>query len=110
MLELVDGFRRVAAEIFDGVLVAQPVGPLDRVVHVPAPIVLAHIAERGGDAALRRDGVGAGGEDLGDAGGAESRLARAEHGAQACAARADHHDVKGVIDEGIGAAVEIWCG
>ena len=57
MLELVDRGRRLAAEIFDGVLVAEPVRPLDGVVHVPAPVVLAHVAERGGDAALRRDGV-----------------------------------------------------
>ena len=74
MLELVDGLRRVAAEIFDGVLVAEPVGPLHRVVHVPAPVVRAHIAERRGDAALRRDGVRAGGEHLGDAGGAQVPL------------------------------------
>ena len=57
VLELVDGVRRVAAQIFDGVLVAEPVGALDGVVHVPAPVVRPHVAERGGDAALRRDGV-----------------------------------------------------
>ena len=57
MLQLVDRFRRVAAHIFDGVLVAEPVGTLDGVVHVPAPVVLAHIAKRGGDAALRRDSM-----------------------------------------------------
>ena len=78
MLELVDGLRRVAAEIFDGVLVAEPVRPLHGVVHVPAPVVLAHVAERGGDAALRRDGMRAGRKDLCDAGGLQPRLARAE--------------------------------
>src|SRR5579875_897350 len=54
VLELVDGGRRVAAKVFDRVLVAEPVGPLDGIVHVPAPIVLAHVAERCRDAALRR--------------------------------------------------------
>src|SRR6202166_3883454 len=57
MLPLVNRLRRVAAQIFDGVLVAEPIGALDRVVHVPAPVVLAHIAEGCCDAALRRDGV-----------------------------------------------------
>src|SRR5262245_64856048 len=71
MLELVDRVGRAAAHVLDGVLVAEPVSALDGVVHVPAPVVLAHIAERGGDAALRRDGVGARREHLGDAGGLE---------------------------------------
>ena len=62
MFELVDRLGRAAAHVFDGVLVAEPVGALDGVVHVPAPVVLAHIAERGGDAALRRDRVRAGRE------------------------------------------------
>ena len=107
MLELVDGLRRVAAEIFDGVLVAEPIRPLDRVVHMPAPVVGPHIAERRGDAALRGDGMGAGGEHLGDAGGAQARLAAADHRAQARAAGADHHHVIGVVDNGIGAAVDL---
>ena len=106
MLELVDGLRRVAAEIFDGVLVAEPVRALDRVVHVPAPVVGAHIAERRGDAALGGDRVRAGGEHLGDAGGAQARLAAADHGAQACAAGADHHDIVSVVFNRIGAAVD----
>jgi len=57
MLELVHGLRGAAAEILDGVLIAEPVGPLHRIVHVPAPVVGAHIAERRGDAALGGDGV-----------------------------------------------------
>src|SRR5438046_945166 len=72
MLKLIDGSRRLSAEVFDGVLIAQPVGALDRVVHMPAPVVRTHIAERGGDAALGSDGMRAGGEHLGNAGGPES--------------------------------------
>ena len=34
VLQLVNRFRRVAAQIFDGVLVAEPIGALDRVVPV----------------------------------------------------------------------------
>ncbi len=72
MLQLVDRFRRVAAEILDGILVAQPVRSLDGVVHVPAPIVLAHIAQGRRHSALRRHSVAAGGKDLGDAGGLQT--------------------------------------
>ena len=59
MLELDDRRDRLAAHVFDRVLVAEPVGAPDRVEHVPAPIVLFHIAERRADAALRGDGVAA---------------------------------------------------
>src|SRR4029078_4812667 len=110
MLELVNGFGGVAAEIFDGVLVAEPVGALDGVVHMPAPIVRAHIAERSRDAALGSDSMRAGGEDLGDAGGAKSGLARADHGAKPGTAGADHDDVVGMVDDRIGAAVDGRCG
>ena len=105
MLELDDRRDRLAAHVFDGVLVAQPVRPLDGVVHVPAPVVLAHVAERGADAALGRHGVAAGREDLGDAGGLQARLAHAEGGAQAGAAGADHDDVVGVVDDAVGGPV-----
>src|SRR4051794_6768391 len=69
VLKLIHGGRRIASKVFDRVLVAQPVRTLHGVVHVPAPVVLAHIAERGGDAALRRDRMRARGKDLSDAGG-----------------------------------------
>ncbi len=97
VFELVDGGGRGADHVFDRVLVAEPVGALHRVVHVPAPVVLAHVAERGGDAALRRDRVRAGGEDLGDAGGLQARLRAAERRAKAGAAGADDHDVIGMV-------------
>ena len=106
VLQLVDRFRRVAAHIFDRVLVAEPVGALDGVVHVPAPVVLAHVAKRCGDAALRRHGVRARGEYLGDAGGAQARFAAADHGAQAGAAGADDDDVINVVLNRISAAID----
>ena len=106
VLELVDGGGRVAAQVFDGVLVAEPVGALDGVVHVPAPVVRPHVAERRGDAALRRDRVRARREHLGDAGGLQAGLGAAERGAQAGAAGADDDDVVGVVGDGIGPAVD----
>ena len=105
MLELVDRLRRVAHHVFDGVLVAEPVRSLDGVVHVPAPVIRMHVAERGGNAALRRDRVRACRKHLGDAGGAKPGLAAADHRAQARAAGADHDDVVGVILDRIGLAV-----
>ena len=70
---------------------------------MPAPIVLAHVAERGADAALGGDGVAAGGEHLGDAGGFEAGGPHAEGGAQTGAAGTDHDHIIGVIDDGVGA-------
>ncbi len=99
VLELDDRRDRLAHHVLDGILVAEPVGPLDRVVHVPAPVVRPHVAERGRDAALGGDRVAAGREHLGDAGRLEPRLGQAEGGAQAGAAGADDDDVVGVIDD-----------
>ena len=69
VLELDDRLGRLAAHVLDRVLVAEPVAALDRVVRVPAPVVLGHVAERRVDAALRGDGVRARREELGDAAG-----------------------------------------
>jgi len=102
MLEFVDRVRGVAAEVLDGILVAEPVRPFHRVVHVPAPVVLAHIAERGRDAALGCDGVTAGREDLCDAGCLEAAGCAFERGAQARAAGPHDNDVEGVIGNRIG--------
>ena len=53
VIELDDCLRRLATHVLNGVLVAEPVGALDRVVHVVAPVVLLHVANRRVDAALR---------------------------------------------------------
>ncbi len=103
MLELDHRGRRLAAQIFDRVLVAEPVGALDRIVHVPGPMVRAHVAEAGGDPALRRDGMAAGREDLGDAGGLQPLLGRAHGRAKPGAAGADDDHVIAVIDDLVGA-------
>src|SRR5262249_32932633 len=89
--ELKNRLRRLLAHVVDGVLVAQPVAALDRVVPVPAPVVLGHVAQRGVDAALRRHRVRAGGEELGDAGHLEALLGQTKGGAQASPSGA-HHD------------------
>src|SRR5215471_14360740 len=106
MLELVNGGRRIAHHVLDRVLVSEPIGALDGVVHVPAPIVLAHVAQGCGDAALRRYGVRAGWENLGDAGSLEPGLTAADNRAQSRAAGADDDHVISVILDRVGAAVD----
>jgi len=102
VLHFINGSGRVAAQVLDGILVAEPVGTLHRVVHVPAPVVGAHVAERRGNAALRRNRVRPRRKHLRHACGLEPRFRAAERRAQACAARAHHHDVIGVIVDRIG--------
>ena len=67
----------------DGVLVTEPVGALDSVVHVPPPVVLVHVAERGVDATLSGDSVASRGEELGYASRVETSLGQAEGRSQA---------------------------
>src|SRR5205814_5643068 len=105
MFDLVVACARVADTIFDRVLVAQPVRTLDGIVHVPAPVVRMHVAERRRDAALRCHGMRAGRKYFCDAGGAQAGLAAADHRAQARAAGADHDDVVGVVLDWIGLSV-----
>src|SRR5690606_27091779 len=99
MLQLVDGGRRLATQIFDRVLIAEPVGALDGVVHVPGPVVRTHIAEAGGDAALRGDGVAAGRKDLGDAGSLEALFGRAHGRTEAGAPGTHDDDVVAMVDD-----------
>ena len=99
MLEFDDRVDRLAAHIGDRVLVAEPVRTPDRIEHVPAPIVLFHIAERGADAALRGDRMAARRKDLGDAGRVQAGRDHAEGGSQSGAAGAEYDDVEGMVDD-----------
>src|SRR5260370_10493458 len=99
MLELDDRGYRLAAHVFDRVLVAEPVGPPDRVEHVPAPIVFFHVAERRADAALRGNRVAACRKDLGDAGGVQPRRDHAQRRPQSGAAGPEDDHVKRVVDD-----------
>ncbi len=106
MVQFVDCGRRVAAHVFDRILVAEPIGALDGVVHVPPPVVRAHVAEGGGNPALRRDRMRAGREHFRDARRAQAGLGAADARAQARAAGADHDDIERVIGDRIGLAPE----
>ena len=102
VFELDDGGDRLAAHVLDRVLIAEPVRPLHRVVHVPPPVVLAHVAERGAHAALGRHRVAAGRKELGHAGGCDPFGGETERRAQACPARADDDGIVFVVDDGVG--------
>ena len=97
VLKLINSIRGVTAEIFDGVLVAEPVGAFDGVVHMPTPIVGAHVAERRRHAALRRDRVRARWKNFGNAGRLEPGFSGTKRGAQASASCAHDHYVIGVV-------------
>ena len=106
MLQLVNGGRGVAAEIFDGILIAQPVRPLHGVVHVPAPIVRSHIAKRRRDPTLSGDRVRAGGEHFRNTGGTQTSLRTTDRCTQTGAAGAHYNHVKRVVRDRIGGAVD----
>ena len=99
MFEFDHGIHRFLAHVFDRVLIAQPIGALNRVVHVPAPIILTHIAERGTDTALCCHSVTARGEALCDTGRLEAGLGQAECRPQAGAARADYDNIVVMFDK-----------
>ena len=65
VFELVHRVSGLAAHELDGVLVTQPIRPLDGVVHVPVPVVFAHVPQRCADAALCGHRVRAGRKHLG---------------------------------------------
>ena len=98
MFQLVDRLRRFAHQIFDRVLVAEPVGALDRVIHMPLPVIGRIVAERSGNAALRRNRVRTSREHLGDTGRFQAGFRCAHGGAQAGATGTDNNGVIGVID------------
>ena len=88
----------VAAHIFDCVLVAKPVRPLDGVVHMVLPVVaLAHIVERGTNTALRGNRVRAGRKNLGDTGSVQTCRGHAKRRAKTGTAGANDDDVIMVI-------------
>ena len=98
MFEFDDRRNRLAAHVFDRILVAEPVRASDCVEHVPAPVVLRHVAERRADAALRRDGVAARREYLGDAGRIEPGGDHSQRRPQTGPPGAEDDDIKGMVD------------
>src|SRR5579863_2851851 len=103
MLELDDGRWRLLAHEFDRILIAEPVRSFDGVIHVPAPVVLAHIAERCADASLSRDRVAARRKQFRDTGRGKTRLRQTERRAQPGSTRSNDDDIVRVVEELVGA-------
>ena len=97
VLELDDDLVGLLAHELDRVLVAQPVRPLDGVVHMPVPVVLGRVAERSSHATLGRHGVRAGRKDLGQHCGLEARFGELQGRTQAGTAGADDDRIKGTL-------------
>ena len=72
------------------------------------PVIFAHIAERRGNPALRRDGMGTGRKDLGNQRGFQPLFRAAKPGAQTGPAGADDDNIVFMIDNGVGVS-HIYC-
>ncbi len=99
MLKLINRLRGIFTKILDRILIAQPVRPFDGVIHMPAPVIFAHIAKRCRNPALGRDGVGTGRKHLGDAGGFQTGLRSAKRGPQPRAPGTNDDDVVGMVND-----------
>ena len=97
VLQLDHGARCFLAHVMDGILVAKPITSLDSIVHVPPPVVLRHVPQRGIDTALRSYSVRARREELRDTRGIEAMLGETKGGAQSRAACTHNYRVVLVI-------------
>ena len=97
MLQLIDRRRRLARQVFHGVGIAQPVRPLDGVIHVPLPVIRTHVAQACRNAALRRHRVRTGRKHFGNTGGLETLLGHAERGAKTGSTGTNDNHIKLVV-------------
>ena len=98
VLKLDDRLGRLTRHVLNSVLITQPVAAFDGIVHVPLPLIFAHVAQTGCDAALRRNGVRTGWKHLGNVGRFQASLSQAQGCAQARSACTDNDHVVFVID------------
>ena len=98
MLKFDHCIRSLFAHVLDRILIAEPVRALDSVVHVPAPVIRAHVAKGRADSALRSDGMASGREHLGNTGGRKSCLRETKSSAQPGATGANDDDIATVIN------------
>jgi hypothetical protein len=100
-LELSHGDGGLTCHVLDSVLISEPISTLNRVVEVPSPIILVHIAESSIDTALSSNSVRSGREKLGDAGSLVASLGEAKSSSQTGTASTDDEGVISVIDHGV---------
>ncbi len=97
VLELYHGLDRFTGQHLGGVLVDQVVPALDRVEHVPLPVVLLEVAESGADTALGRSRMGAGWIELRQNGRVDALTGEFERSPQARSAGADNKGIERVV-------------
>ena len=97
VLELDDGGRGLTGHVVNSILVTEPIRALDGIVHVPPPVVLVHVAQRGIDATLGGDGMTSGREELGNAGRVEAGLGETKGSSETRAAGADDEGIVMVV-------------
>ena len=98
VFELDDSLGRFAAHVLNRILVTEPISPFHRVVGVPAPIILSHVAQRRVDSALRSDGVRARREELRHACGFKAVLAQTDRRTKSGATGADDQRIVLVVN------------
>ena len=98
MFQFIDRSRCLTHHIFDGILVTEPIGALNRVIHVPGPMVRRVVAKRCRNPALRRDSVRTRWEYLGNASRFQTRFRTAHGSAQTRTASADNDGVIYVVN------------
>ncbi len=96
VLKLYDRLNDLLGEDLGGVLVGEVVPPLDRIKHVPLPVVLLHVAQSGPYPSLGRPGVAPGGVELGDHRHIGAFPGRIQGSGEARPARAHHDDLVSV--------------
>lgn len=81
----------------DGILVTEPIGTLDSIIHVPSPVILVHVTQSSVDTTLSSDGVTSCGEELGDTGCVEASLGKTEGGTKTGTTSTDDEGIVLVI-------------
>ena len=98
VLQLDNGLCCFLCHVMDGILVSKPVTALDRIVHMPNPVILLHVAQCRIDASLCGHGVGPRGKQFGDAGRLEPVLRQSKGRPQSGTARSHDNGIVRVID------------
>src|SRR5690606_15683616 len=102
LFQLADGCWCMLAHKGNGVLIAQPVGTADGVIHMPLPAVAPTVAKCSINAALCGYGMAACGWNFRDNGSLKYVAGSGYGGAQACATGTDNHHVITMTDGMVG--------
>jgi len=101
VLQLDNTVRGLATHVMDSILITEPVRTLDSIVHVPSPVILAHVSESSIDTTLGSDSVGTGREELGDTSSVETSLSKTEGGTETGTTGTDDESIVGVVNNGV---------